>query len=159
MLASSKTIELTVSPATQADVCDLLELGVLFAASSHVPGEFDINRARQTALYLLASEDAAVFKLSYGEQTVGFGIMVLDRPWMTKPWGYISTFFVAEHARESGGGAMLLGGLIEYARVNQCCAIFAASTAMISDGITSSYESLFGRWGFIDIGQTMMKEL
>lgn len=141
------------------DFEDLVDLAFRFTSESNLPLTHSEKNAR-TAIWNMIHDPRRVFLVAY-EQDLLAGVAVLDfdNDFYVETVCYVTKFYVEVDFRGTMTAVKLVKRIIEEALVRECSAIFAASTANISQEIEEKYTRLYKKFGFDFLGSFLMRNL
>ena len=141
------------------DLEDLTDLAYRFTGESNLPLTHSEENARR-AIWHWIHDTRRTFFVAYEDNLIaGVAMMDFDNDFYEETVAYVVKFYVEVDFRGTMTGPRLLKRVIQEARDRECSAIFAASTAGISQEIEEKYTKLYKKFGFEVLGSFLMRNL
>ena len=137
----------------------MIEISRRFVAETSYEVTFDESMARHHLGTYLSVPHLCIL---LGEQNgiiVGGAMLALSYEFQSKPFGYVSKFFVLPEGRGLGIGRALVDAMLHWFTEKGASHVFVTATAGLSDLQQRLFVSLMKRHGFTDSGPVMCLKL
>ena len=148
-----------IRPAVEADIPELISMGLSALQESSIPFTADTELASQVLLNGIHSDTHIHLVEDNGEILTGYITGVVERDFTVELFAYMMKMYVRRKFRGSGTARALLAAFNEEAENLGASMFFASSTYQYNEIEEKQFVNLFHKHGYETLGSVLMRRI